>query len=464
MRAGRIGEESLSLLMEMHIAKQEWMSSHGEKALKRFERALATVESLGDPVLIATTMDLKNYFLFWQGRFRDVIETYERSLPDVERYPSGAFPVTAAITVARSYAMTGQLTQGLGMLHTIYDRCIERGDLYLASHAGSAIAMLMLIINRIDDAFRYFKSSLKHARQSQNHYVTLVVTFMLALAHHRKGENRESLRYLRHFLKDLHESHVSAQLYPYLVEICWAMEMGTFPRVPGLSLEHEIQEMLGIRNVLIRGIAYRYQALLGKTKGWSNQRIVRSLNLSARLIEDSGHQIEYAKTQLELARYHLSMGDTKKVRRLMRTASEILTPSNVELIPDDLRTFVFTPNREGVSAQRDTQSEDGNGGRRPGEESTPSADCRHDQSAHRGGKRSDTPGRRGNRVARPDLEIVEESYHRAGVPSQLRFFPKDNRGSGPIRQRSRFRDRITGRDRFAPRRDHSLRHMRPHLS
>jgi transcriptional regulator with GAF, ATPase, and Fis domain/tetratricopeptide (TPR) repeat protein len=348
MRAGRIGEESLRLLMEMHIAKQEWMSSHGEKALKRFERALATVEHPGDPGLIAATMDLKNYFLFWQGRFRDVIKTYERSLPDVERYPSGAFPVMTAITVARSYAMTGQLTQGLGMLHTIYDRCIEKGDLYLASHAGSAIAILMLVINRIDDAFRYFKSSLRQARQSQNHYVKLVVTFMFALAHHRKGENNESIRYLRRFLKGVRESHVSAQLYPYLMEICWAMETGAFPRVPGLSLEHEIQEMLRIRNVLIRGIAYRYQALLGKRRGWSNQRVVRSLSLSARLLEDSGHQIERAKTQLELARYHLSMGDAKRVRRLMRTASEILSPANAELIPDDLRAFVLVPNRQGA--------------------------------------------------------------------------------------------------------------------
>ena len=346
IRARRLGRKSLSLLIEMYIAKHEWIRSHDKKALKRFELALATVENSGDPDLIGATTDLKIYFLFWQGRFRDVIETYEKSLPDVESYPSGAFPISAAITVARSYAMTGQLAQGLGMLHTIYDRCVEKGDLYLASYAGSAIAILMLVVSHINDAFRYFRSSLKEARKSQNHHVKLVITFMLALAHHRKGENNKSLRYLRQFLKDIRESHVSAQLYPYLMEICWAMETGSFPRIQGLSLEHEIQEMLRIKNILIRGIAYRYQALLGKTKGWSNQRVIRSLNLSAKLLEESGHQIEYAKAQLELARYHLSLREVKKVRRLMRTASEILSPANTELIPDDLRAFVFTPNRE----------------------------------------------------------------------------------------------------------------------
>ena len=345
-RAKRLGNESLVLLIEMHIAKQEWLRSHDAKALKRFESALASIERTGQPDLLVSITDLKNYFLFFQGRFREVVETYERSLPDVERYPSGSFPVISAITVARSYGMTGQLTQGLGMLHTIYDRCLEKGDLYLAAHAGSAIAILLLGINRFDDAFRYFKASLRQANETRNHYVSLVVTFMLALAHKRKGENEHSLGYLRRFLKSLREFQVSVQLYPYLMEICWAMETGSFPKLPGLSLEDELKEMLGTANVLVGGIAYRYQALLGRMRGWPNLRAIRSLTTSARLLEKSGHRIECAKTQLELARCYLVAGDMKRVKRIMRTASEILSPANSDLIPDDLRPFVYSPNRE----------------------------------------------------------------------------------------------------------------------
>jgi transcriptional regulator with GAF, ATPase, and Fis domain/tetratricopeptide (TPR) repeat protein len=347
-RARRLRGESLEPLIEMHIAKQEWMASHDEKALRRFERAYSATEKTDDPALSAARTDLKNYFLFWQGRFPDVIETYERTLPDVESYRSGTFPISAAITVARAYAMTGQFAQGIGMLHTIYDRCVGKRDLFLAAHAGSAIGILMLGINRLDDAFRYLRSSFRQARQSQNHYVTLLVTFMFALAHYRRGENRQSVRYLRQFLKDSRESHVSHQLYPYLVEICWAAETGAFPRVSGLSLDHEIQEMLGISNLLIRGIAYRYEALLGNRRCWPNRRIMRSFGLSAKLLEESGHRIEYARTQMELARYHLGMSETKKARRLLRNVSEILPPGNTDLIPDDLRAFISVSNREGI--------------------------------------------------------------------------------------------------------------------
>jgi transcriptional regulator with GAF, ATPase, and Fis domain/tetratricopeptide (TPR) repeat protein len=339
-------KQSYEILLEMHIAKHEWLSAHYDKALKRFEHAFSKVENLGDPDLITATTDFSTYFLFCQGRFRDVIETYERSLPDVERYPLGVFPILTAVTVARSYALTGQLTQGLGMLHTIYDYCLEKGDLYLASQAGSAIAIVMVSMNRLDDAYRYFKTSLRQAKQGRNFWVRLVVTFMLALVHRRKGENRQCLVYLRRFLKVSREAHVSQQLHPYLIEICWAMEAGDLPRVPDLTVEHEIEEMLAVKNVLSRGIAYRYQALLGRAKGWSNQRIIRSLNLSLEMIGESGHQIELAKTQIELARHYLSMGEVKKVKKLMRAASEILSQTNMEPLPDDLRAFMLNPNRE----------------------------------------------------------------------------------------------------------------------
>jgi formate hydrogenlyase transcriptional activator len=339
-------EPSYEVLLEMHIAKHEWLTSNNDRALRRFDQALVKAENLGDADLLAATTDLSAYFLFWQGRFKEVIENYERTLPDVTRYPAGVFPITAAIIVARSYAMTGQFTQGLGMLHTIYERCAEKGDLYLASLASSAIGTLMLSINHVDDAFRYFRSSLRESKESQNYYVKLIVTFMLALAHHRKGENRLSLVHLRRFLKDSREINQSLQLHPYLMEICWAMELGEFPRIPDLSLEQEISEMLSVRNILSRGIAYRFQALLGKKRGWSNQRIIRSLNLSAKLTIESGHQIESAKTQLELARHYLAMGEGKKVKKLMRSASDVLLSFNMELIPDDLRAFTRNPNRE----------------------------------------------------------------------------------------------------------------------
>jgi len=85
----------------MHIATHE-RSSFLDKALERFEQARFRTMEFNDPELAAATTSFSVYFLFWQGRFRDVIDIYERSVPDVEKYPIGPFSIVAALMVGHS--------------------------------------------------------------------------------------------------------------------------------------------------------------------------------------------------------------------------------------------------------------------------------------------------------------------------------------------------------------------------
>ena len=162
------------------------------------------------------------------------------------------------------------------------------------------------------------------------------------------GNKKESLQYLRRFLKNSKGMQANMLLYPYLMEICWAMEKGELPSMPGLSLEHEIDRMLKLKNIFMKGIAYRYQALLGKSKGWPNQKIVQLLTLSAKWLKDSGYQIELAKTQLELTRYYVSVRNEKKAKATIRMASGIFSSMNTEMVPDDLRALVGNEKLEGT--------------------------------------------------------------------------------------------------------------------
>jgi formate hydrogenlyase transcriptional activator len=345
-RARTLHKQSYDLILEMHIAKYERLGSRLNEAMERFERAFSQVERLGDPELTASVTMFHTYFLFWQGRYKEVIDMYEKSVPDVERYPIGHFPVIAAMMVGHCYAMVGQITQGLGLLDAIRNYCYQKEDLYLSAHADSSIAMVMLSINRFEDAFRYLKLSLKEAEESDNRWVGNLVTLKLALVYHHMGNNKESLHYLRRFLRSNSGPQANLLLYPYLMELCWAIESGGLPAVPGLSLEKEIDRMLYIRNIFMQGIAYRYKALLEKSRGSANQEVTRLFTLSAKLLNDSGNQIELAKTHLELTRHHLSTGNKKKGRATMQIASEILSSTNIGLIPDDLQPLIQDHNYE----------------------------------------------------------------------------------------------------------------------
>jgi formate hydrogenlyase transcriptional activator len=345
-RAKKLKKPSYEALLEMHIAKYEQLGSFLDTALRRFERALSRMEELDDPELAAATTSFNAYFLFWRGRFRDVVEIYEKSVPDVEKYPIGPFSIIAALMVGHSYAMVGRITQGLGLLDTIHRYCLQKGDRYLTAYAGSIIAMVMLSINRVEDAFRYLKSSLKDAEESCNYGVEVGVTLLLAIVHYMQGDTIQTIEYLHKFLQHRREAPLHSLLPYYVSEICWAIETEQLQPVHGFSLEQEIEQGFAARNIFIKGIAYRSKALLGKSKGWPDREIIQPFVLSIKLLKESGNQIELAKTYSELSRHYSSTGKKKKAEKTMQTVAKILSSANIEMVPDDLRALVQDRNFE----------------------------------------------------------------------------------------------------------------------
>jgi formate hydrogenlyase transcriptional activator len=344
-RAVRQKDAFSEILLELDVAKYEWLSSRFEEAFRHFKRAFVRVRQSGDAQLLAAATPVCAHFLFWEGRFHDVIHLYESSLPDVTRYPIGNFPLLAASAVGRSYVALGQLTQGLGMMDTALELCRRRSDLVLSANIELAIGTTMVCINRVEDAFPYLRSALQGSQRTHNQPVRLVVTFVLAVANLRKGNTEECSRYLRLFLRDRRKNNIALLLNPQLMEICWAMKTGQLPALPGLSFEDEMTRMLESRNIFWKGIAFRYRAFLGRMEGWPQTKIAHCLVMSSRWLELSGEQIEIAKTQIELARHHASKGTDHKAKKAMLNATRILSSINIDLIPADLKHLIAGQDR-----------------------------------------------------------------------------------------------------------------------
>ena len=187
-RAQRLGSPSHVVLLDMHIAKFERLNSEFNTAFRRFQQANAKAAAMDDPELTSAANVFNPYFLFWQGRFKEVIAAYEKTVPDIQKIPIGYFPTLAALMIGHCYTMIGQVTHGLGMLDHLRSYCLENGDHYMAAHASSSIAMALLPLNRIDDALRYLESALKEARKSQNHWVKAMAVLMTCLAHYVRGD------------------------------------------------------------------------------------------------------------------------------------------------------------------------------------------------------------------------------------------------------------------------------------
>jgi len=88
-RAKNWDMQSSEALLKMHMAKNEWLRSRYRSALRCFEDGWSLAVALNDPKLLLSATTFSTFFLFWQGRFRDAVHIYEKSVPDIEKYPRG---------------------------------------------------------------------------------------------------------------------------------------------------------------------------------------------------------------------------------------------------------------------------------------------------------------------------------------------------------------------------------------
>jgi formate hydrogenlyase transcriptional activator len=327
-------------LLKMHLAKHEWLRSDFQIALKHFDEGWSIAQQIDDPGLHRSAVIFRMFFHYWQGRFQDAVESYEKYLPEIEKVPKGGFPLLARLTIGNCYGHCGQVTQGMGMLDAIRGHCLESGNIGVAGHASTGIGLMFSEIGYYDRAFKYFEKALTETKEGQNYYGWLAALLGLAHTSHKMNDHQKASAFLHDFLDLSHQAQIYFRCLPIIMDLCWSMEQGLLPRIEGLSLKKEITLALRSQNIYMRGMGYHYQGLVRKRKGRPSQDILRALNLAVKCLEISGHQINLAKVRLELAREYLHNKQEKQARNIAGPSARLLFSLNESLISDDLRPLV----------------------------------------------------------------------------------------------------------------------------
>ena len=339
LRAEKGNYKAEQALLEMEMASNEWLRNRFAIAFRHFERGWSITKDLDDYKLTRSYTTFTNFFHMWEGRYREVVRNYEVVEPDIVKYPRGRFALQAGVTLGFSYAMTGQVTQGLGMLDAIRSHCRRIGDVHTAGMAGYVIGVVLIDIGKVDDALQCLKGALEETVRGENRWARINATLYLAFAYHLKNQSEKAASRLRDFLRLRKPAGVVIRS-PVILDICWAITRQIFPPIAGLSLEKEINIAIRSRNLSMKGIAYKYKALLQMESDQPLKKAIRSLQLSQKWLQKSGVQVELAKTQIELVRVYLQMKESTKAIETMHKAAEILSSINQDLIPDDLRPLI----------------------------------------------------------------------------------------------------------------------------
>ena len=327
-------------LIRMHLAKQEWLRSRYRIALRYFNQGWSDSRHIDNEVFQRSTRIFSMFFHYWQGRFQDAVDSYEQFLPEIENIPKTHFPLQARLTIGSCYAHCGQISLGIGMLDAIREHCNKTGDLGLASHAAVAIAVILFEIGRSDDMADLLDEALSQSIESQNIFVRVSALLCKAYNAYLMNQPDEATAHMLEFSRLSQSAQMELRNYPQVMDMCWAMEQGRLPRIPGYSFEEEVDRAVKSQHVFMKGMGYKYLALDLRRRGRSAGEIFDALTRSIKYLEESGNRIQLASTRLDYARELYNSGQDEQAAALAGPSAQYLMSVNERLVPDDLRHLV----------------------------------------------------------------------------------------------------------------------------
>jgi len=331
-------------LLELQVAKNEWIRSRFHIAKLHFEKGLTSAQLTNDNKLQQSIATFYIFFHYWMGQYREAVNQYEMFAPDIENFPDNSLPLLASLTSGVCYSFCGQTSQGLGMLNAIRLHSRKIGNLYVSGHAGIAIGELLIDIQHYEDGSKCLKTALKETEKSHNLFAYLAGLVLLGYAHYKMNDLKKAFCYISEYVELSERVQIFMRNGCDILEIAWAIEEGAFPRHEGIDVGREIELAFQGGNVFMKGLAYRYQALLKRKQGAPTSEIINSLKNSIRYLTESGHQLQLANAQIELTREYLRLGRKKTASKLAQQTVKILSAFNDNPIPPDIRTLAGKSN------------------------------------------------------------------------------------------------------------------------
>lgn len=335
-RVEKLNLKPLEAIIYLHLASVEYQSLRYTSAQRYFHKGSELAKATHDP-MVQKTLDTSSILHYcYSGRFVAAIKKYE-SLEAVlsKKEPRYRLSMKFGIMLGLSYALTGQISQGLGMVNQVRDDALSSSDQDAAARASIYIAWILMMKNDLKGATNQLGEVLKFS-EKMDLFTKSIATLIQAHIFFEKNDFDKSHKALIKTLK-VRNPH-SFTLRGHLFEFCLAMERGIYPIIHGLSLEKEIQNAIDMgNNIYNEGMAYRYRAIWQQKKNEPNEKVLSNLNHSLTLLEESGVQYEIAKTKEVLGRYFMEQKDITKAKEYVQAAAKIFQKQCEQDVADDLK-------------------------------------------------------------------------------------------------------------------------------
>ncbi|MCP4021766.1 MAG: GAF domain-containing protein [Desulfobacteraceae bacterium] len=337
-KAKTLSDKTALPLLRLHLAYQELFFGEYEAAKKQVELGRAMISESGNPALNRPLKLFNMFFLYWQGTFKETFSHYEAHIPAIETPPESRFDCFAKLIAGHASGMSGNITQGIGMADAVLAHSTKMGDLGIASYASLTMGSLLGDLERFEDACHYYEKAMEQAQNNQSNRSRIYSLLSLAHAKFRQNETKKSLTCLKEYLALSEKTGFTVVQDPFLLEMAWAMEQGTYPKVDGICFATLLEQTEKSHNVFMQGMALYYRAMAMETENLPGPDVIGMYEKAMDKVAASGHQLCFIRVGLSLARYLRQQNRDSDAIETALPLVKTLYSMDKHLIPDD---FLF---------------------------------------------------------------------------------------------------------------------------
>lgn len=335
-----LGDKRSYTVLLLHLSYYYQLIGKEEKSWSVFSKGYQGVKDLGDNDILSQTASLLTTNFILQGLYRQAQNHFEEILPPItieETDEMQPFEKTKNIFLYGSCLIfLGEFVEAIGFLNFCWKRAREESDKYGELFAKNVLGVALLIIKHIEPAKEILQSALVEAKHTEYAFIRYLLQFNLSYAYYIEGDIKKTVEMI------LKASAIGEGLgtirFPmagYIMEMLFDLSQLGNLSDPRFNYKDQIEQILGGKNVDLKGTAMRLEALAIKQdkKNWN--RIEKYLVLSEKYLEQSGNKIQLGKTYLELARFNLKKNENERATRFFEKANHCFGEHTSVFIPEN---------------------------------------------------------------------------------------------------------------------------------
>ena len=332
------GDQRQWALANLILGKCYWHRYKVKDAIDFLSRGKEKVEDLGDRDILTQAALYIGIYYYIQGLFQKASVFFETAAKASEENEDYILNFEAPVLLSYCDVFHGEFHRAIGKLDFFRHCVLKLEDYHSAAAYRAILGIILWLINKREEALFHLEKSKTDSLALDNmpgYYLSLVGLSSLYM---KEGDIDNGLALFKTMLSATDKMELVHQVYhPFFLESHFAAEQAgcKLPKRWGFNEQFEL--IMTKPCIHLQGAALRLRAVKSMTEGVFDDRIIKDLNASEKLLNECDDPTELAKTRIEKTRFYLNKKDLEKARGLAYEAYRGLSGYCEIFFPDDLR-------------------------------------------------------------------------------------------------------------------------------